>query len=134
MTWKPETPALTVDILIRLRAGGVVLIERKNPPHGYALPGGFVDVGESAEVAAIREAKEETGLDVTLVRQFHVYSDPARDARMHTVSVVFVADADGVPVAQSDAKGVLVIDPANPPSPLCFDHGNILRDYVEGRH
>lgn len=134
MSWKPETPALTVDILIRLRGGGVVLIERRNPPHGYALPGGFVDVGESVETAAIREAKEETGLDVKLARQFHVYSDPTRDVRLHTVSVVFIADADGVPVAQSDAKGVLVIDPANPPASMCFDHATILRDYVEGRH
>ncbi len=134
MSWKPETPALTVDILIRLRDGGVVLIERKNPPHGYALPGGFVDVGESVEAAAIREAKEETGLDVRLVRQFHVYSNPGRDARMHTVSVVFIADADGVPVAQSDAKGVLIVDPAYAPEPICFDHATILRDYVEGRY
>lgn len=134
MPWKPVTPSLTVDIIIRLPGGGIVLIERKNPPHGYALPGGFVDVGETVEQAAVREALEETSLAVTLVRQFHVYSDPARDPRMHTVSVVFEATAEGEPAAESDAKAVLVADPTALPQPLCFDHERILNDYLSGRY
>ena len=89
-----RTPFLTVDLIIEMN-GGVVLIERKNPPPGWALPGGFVDHGESLETAAVREAKEETSLDVELVRQFHAYSDPARDARQHNATVVFIARARG---------------------------------------
>ncbi|MCZ7585521.1 MAG: NUDIX hydrolase [Deltaproteobacteria bacterium] len=133
MTWPPKTPSLTVDIIIELRGGGIVLIERKNPPRGYALPGGFVDLGETVEQAAIREAKEETGLDVTLMRQFHVYSDPSRDDRMHTVSVVFIATAKGTPRAATDAKEVLIAYRDALPAPLCFDHERILNDYYSGR-
>ena len=132
--WKPRTPAVTVDIIILLRSGGIVLIERKNPPSGYALPGGFVDIGETVEEAAVREAKEETGLDVTLMRQFHVYSDPKRDDRLHTVSVVFIATARQKPRASSDAKKAIVVTRDSLPKRLCFDHETILADYFSGRY
>ncbi|MBZ0272340.1 NUDIX hydrolase [bacterium] len=134
MSGPPKTPSLTVDIIIRLPDDGIVLIERLNPPKGYALPGGFVDIGETVEQAAVREAKEEVGLSVTLVRQFHVYSDPARDTRMHTASVVFLATATGTPVAASDAKSALVAYRDRLPAPLCFDHAQILDDYFNGRY
>lgn len=123
-----QTPLLTVDIIIECR-GGIVLIERKNPPHGWALPGGFVDVGETIERAAMREAKEETSLDVELVEQMHTYSDPARDPRHHTVSTVFIATANGVPKAADDAKNAVIHTIDRLPSPLVFDHAAILRDY-----
>jgi 8-oxo-dGTP diphosphatase len=106
-----------------------VLIERKNPPHGWALPGGFVDYGESLEKAAVREAKEETSLDVTLTEQFYTYSDPDRDPRHHTVSTVYIAAADGMPRGADDAKSARLFLENNLPSPLAFDHGRILRDY-----
>ncbi len=124
-----KTPYLTVDIIIELDGGGIVLIERKNPPHGWALPGGFVDYGESLEQAAAREAKEETGLDVSLVEQFHTYSDPKRDSRFHTVSTVFVARARGIPKGADDAARAQIFTEWNLPSPVVFDHGQILRDY-----
>ncbi|HEY7753624.1 MAG TPA: NUDIX hydrolase [Steroidobacteraceae bacterium] len=127
----PRTPPLTVDVVIELedRPGRpVVLIERGHPPAGFALPGGFVEVGETVEAAARREAREETGLDVRLVALLGVYSDPARDPRGHTVSIVYVARARGEPVAGDDAAGVLVADASSPP-PLAFDHGRILADY-----
>ena len=125
-----KTPLLTVDIIIRSRAAaGVVLIRRKNPPHGWALPGGFVDVGETVENAAIREAFEETQLRVRLAGQFHVYSDPARDPRGHTVSVVFVADADGLPTGADDASEARIFPLDALPEPIVFDHGRILADY-----
>ena len=98
-----RNPLLTVDIVIEIRDSGIVLIERKNPPQGWALPGGFVDYGESVESAAVREAKEETCLDVRLIEQFHTYSDPTRDPRHHTVSIVFLATADGAPRGGDDA-------------------------------
>src|SRR5574341_351291 len=103
MSEKFRNPFLTVDILIEI-SGGIVLIERKNPPHGWAIPGGFVDYGESVESAAVREAKEETSLDVTLTEQFYAYSDPSRDPRHHTVSIVFIATAQGIPRGADDAK------------------------------
>jgi 8-oxo-dGTP diphosphatase len=124
-----RNPYPTADIIIELAAGGIVLIERKNEPHGWAIPGGFIDYGESAEDCAVREAKEETGLDVELIRQFHVYSAPERDPRHHTITLVFLARADGTPVGGDDAKRALVVHEGALPSPLAFDHDRILADY-----
>lgn len=129
MEQKRSTPLLTIDIVIELDGRGIVLIERKNPPHGWALPGGFVDYGESLEEASLREAKEETSLDVQLIEQFHTYSDPRRDPRHHTVSTVFIAKASGSPIGGDDAKRAEIFTEANLPSPLVFDHAQILRDY-----
>ena len=123
-----RNPLLTVDIIIEC-PDGIVLIERRNPPLGWALPGGFVDYGESLEAAAIREAAEETSLEVRLVAQMHTYSDPDRDPRHHTVSTVFIAKADGAPVAADDARDAAVFNADNLPSPIVFDHPAILRDY-----
>jgi len=117
----------TVDIIIAL-SGGVVLVKRKNPPLAWALPGGFVDYGESLEQAAVREALEETGLHVRLVRQFHTYSAPDRDPRLHTVSTVFLATAEGTPVAGDDAAEVAICNEESLPA-LAFDHAVILADY-----
>jgi len=128
MDEKKPTPLLTVDIIIEIQ-DGIVLIERKNPPHGWALPGGFVDYGESLEKAAAREAKEETSLDAQLVEQFHTYSDPKRDPRHHTVSAVFIAKARGVPVGADDARTAKIFAEANLPEVIVFDHAQILRDY-----
>ncbi|MFH7326880.1 NUDIX domain-containing protein [Desulfurivibrio sp. C05AmB] len=124
---RPRNPVPTVDIIIEL-AGGIVLIQRKNPPPGWALPGGFVDYGESLEEAAVREAREETGLEIRLLRQFHTYSDPGRDPRLHTISTVFVASAQGEPKAGDDAARAAVFTRADLP-PLAFDHAAILADY-----
>jgi len=123
--WRNPVP--TVDIIIEL-AGGIVLIERKNPPFGWALPGGFVDYGESFEKAAVREALEETGLRVTLIRQFHTYSDPGRDPRQHTASTVFIATSSGTPQGADDAARAEIFGKNNLP-PLAFDHARILADY-----
>jgi len=122
-----KNPTPTVDIIIETE-GGVVLIKRKNPPFGWALPGGFVDYGEAFEDAARREALEETGLAVTLRLQFHTYSDPKRDARQHTASTVFIATATGHPIAADDASQAAIFDRDNLPA-LVFDHERILRDY-----
>lgn len=123
-----RNPFPTVDIIIQT-AGGIVLIERKNPPHGWAIPGGFVDYGESMEAAAIREAKEETSLDVQLVEQFHTYSEPSRDPRHHTVSTIFIATSQGELKAADDAANAGVFTKETLPFPLAFDHGKILNDY-----
>lgn len=123
-----RNPAPTVDLLIEL-GDELVFIERANEPKGYALPGGFVDEGEWVADAAVREAKEETGLDVELVELFHVYSDPARDARKHTMSTVFIARAQGTPVGGDDAARAIVCRPDALPAPLVFDHALIVRDY-----
>lgn len=128
----PITPLIAADILIEMvdRPGRpIVLIERRNPPHGWAIPGGFVDVGESVEAAAIREAEEETALRVRLTALLGVYSDPTRDARGHTASVVYVAEAQGEPRAQDDARALAVFSPDHPPESLAFDHARILADY-----
>lgn len=113
---------------------GIILIKRKNPPEGWALPGGFVDYGETLEAAAIREAKEETGLDIKLVRQFHSYSDPLRDPRQHTISTVFVAEASGALKAGDDASDVALYNNKNLPVGMAFDHREILNDYFSGRY
>jgi len=124
-----KNPLVTVDILIEINGKGIVLIERRNPPHGWALPGGFVDYGESLEQASLREAKEETTLEVQLVEQFYTYSAPSRDPRHHTVSTVFVATAVGNPTGSDDAKKAQVCTESNLPAPIVFDHAQILRDY-----
>ena len=132
----PVTPLLAADIIIELvdRPGRpIVLIERRNPPPGWAIPGGFADVGESIEQAAVREAREETALEVRLTALLGVYSDPKRDARGHTASVVYVAVARGTPRAQDDAVSVGVFNPENPPANLAFDHHRILADYLAFR-
>lgn len=122
-----KNPAPTVDIIIQINSG-IVLINRRHPPLGWALPGGFVDYGESLEQAAIREAKEETGLDIYLERQFHTYSDPNRDQRRHTISTVFLATASGQPVGADDAAEAKIFFRDNFP-PLVFDHAQILADF-----
>src|SRR5512141_3521321 len=123
-----RNPAPTVDVVILLRDDRVVLIERRNEPRGWALPGGFVDEGETLEAAAVREAREETGLEVALVEQFHAYSDPARDPRGHTISTVFVGRASGEPVGGDDAARAAAFSWTALPQPIAFDHRAILAD------
>jgi len=127
MTYRNPFP--TVDIIIELENKGIVLIRRKNPPVGWAIPGGFVDYGESLEKAAVREAKEETGLDVVLLRQMHTYSSPDRDPRHHAISTVFIASSTGIPLAADDAAEAGIFTRDSLPSPLVFDHADILEDY-----
>ncbi len=129
---RPVTPLVAVDLVIRLAHRGhrIVLIERRNPPPSWALPGGFVDVGETLERAAVREAHEETGLNVTLEALLGCYSNPARDPRGHTISAVYVASATGEPQAADDARAVAIVDPAAPGRVLAFDHALILEDYL----
>ena len=126
-----RNPVPTVDIVIELDSG-IVLIERRNPPYGWALPGGFVDEGEPLWSAARREAREETSLEVELYEQFHTYSDPRRDPRKHTVSTVFLARARGTPRAADDAKALGVFREGELP-PLVFDHPAIVADYFRYR-
>jgi 8-oxo-dGTP diphosphatase len=127
-----KNPTPTTDILIELdgKPGTLVFIERKNEPKGFAIPGGFVDEGEYIADAAIREAKEETGLDIELIELFHVYSDPTRDPRKHTVSTVFIARASGTPTGGDDAARCVVSVPDALPGPLVFDHPLIVSDYL----
>jgi 8-oxo-dGTP diphosphatase len=132
-SFRPETPLLTVDIIIEMtdRADHpIALIERKNPPYGWAIPGGFVDVGETVEAAAVREAREETRLDVRLTELLGVYSDPQRDKRGHTVSIIYIAQASGNPQAQDDAANLQLCSAKHPPGALAFDHKKILDDYM----
>lgn len=128
---KHRNPFPTVDIIIEMEKGGIVLISRKNPPFGWAIPGGFVDYGESLESAAIREAREETSLGVELLYQLGAYSDPSRDPRHHTISVVFVGRAAGRPKASDDAVEAGIFYRESIPEHLAFDHEKILKDYFE---
>jgi 8-oxo-dGTP diphosphatase len=135
MSFRNPTP--TVDLIIELvdqPHRPIILIERRNPPFGWALPGGFIDYGETAETAARREAQEEVSLAVELIEQFQVYSDPNRDARQHTLSIVFLAATKGRPQAADDAQTVGVFDLWEIPANLCFDHARILRDYWQYRY
>lgn len=134
---KRRSPFPTVDIIIEVTRAdgkpGIILIKRKNPPFGWALPGGFVDYGESCEAAARREAREETSLEVEIVSQFHTYSDPGRDPRSHTISTVYIAKGDGTPQARDDAQEVGVFTREDLPKSLAFDHEKILADYFKAK-
>ncbi len=132
-----RNPVPTVDIIIELidrPERPIILIERKNIPYGWAIPGGFVDYGESIETAAKREALEEVTLEVELIEQFYVYSDPKRDSRQHTISIVFIATGKGEPKAADDAKNIGIFAPWQIPNNLCFDHDLILKDYLRYRN
>jgi len=129
---KPVTPLLAADALIELvnqPGRPIVLIERKNPPYGWAIPGGFVDIGETLEAASVREAKEETSLDVELTALLGIYSNPQRDPRGHTVTAIYIAESAGTPVAADDARSVGIFTLDNLPEPLAFDHALVLDDY-----
>jgi ADP-ribose pyrophosphatase YjhB (NUDIX family) len=128
-----RNPIPTVDIIIEYQSG-IILIKRKNPPEGWALPGGFVDYGEDLETAAVREAKEETGLDIKLIRQFHTYSAPKRDPRHHTITTVYIAKAEGTAIAGDDAKDVGIFEKETLPKQIAFDHRDVLDDYFRGRY
>ncbi len=126
-----QNPLPVVDIIIKGK-GEIVLIKRKNPPYGWALPGGFVDYGESLEEAVKRETKEETNLNVKELKQFHTYSDPYRDPRFHTISTVFIGKGEGELKAGDDAQEIKVFKKEEIPSTLVFDHKRILKDYFKG--
>jgi ADP-ribose pyrophosphatase YjhB (NUDIX family) len=126
-----QNPIPTVDIIIEMESKGIILIKRKNPPYGWAIPGGFVDYGESLEEAAMREANEETSLDVKLIRQFHTYSDPKRDPRHHSISTAYIANANGIPKAKDDAVEIGIFNESNLPDKIAFDHRLILKDYFK---
>jgi len=128
-SWPPVTPYLTVDAVIRT-TDGLVLIKRKNPPHGWALPGGFVDVGETVEEAVVREAEEETGLKIYNLQLVGVYSDPGRDPRFHTVSVVYGAEAEGSPIGSDDASEAVAFPDDRLPDDIVFDHRRIIEDFL----
>ena len=123
-----KNPLVTVDIILEID-DKIILIRRQNPPYGWALPGGFVNYGESLESAAVREAKEETSLEVVLVDQFHTYSDPGRDPRHHTITTVFIGKGIGVPKPADDAKQLGMFSINDLPDPIVFDHKNIINDY-----
>ena len=134
---KYRNPFPTVDIIIEIenpQGKGIVLIERKNPPFGWAIPGGFVDYGESLEQAAIREAEEETSLKIKIIRQFHTYSDPDRDPRQHTISTVFIATATGEPKGQDDSINAKIFLKDEIPPNLAFDHKKIIEDYFNNKY
>ena len=140
MAWIPQTPYLTTDGIVEIYDAseqfiGIVLIQRKNTPLGLALPGGFVDIGERVEDAVIREMKEEISLDVEIQELFGVYSDPARDRRFHTVSVVYLCKAYGKPIGADDAKEAMLVNLEDLKlDQLVFDHGDILKDYLKRYH
>jgi 8-oxo-dGTP diphosphatase len=137
-----RNPVPTVDIIIEIleeneknyNKNNIVLIRRKNPPYGWALPGGFVDYDESLENAALREAKEETSLVVKLIRQFHTYSEPGRDPRQHTISTVYIAKASGIPIGKDDAAEAGIFNKDNIPDNIAFDHRKILDDYFLNKY
>ena len=133
MSPTPRGPLATVDVITEMPDGGIVLVRRKYPPPGWALPGGFIEAGESAAAAARRELREETGLDGELVELFHVYSDPARDPRGPTLGAVFIGRARGVPAGADDAAEARVFPLDALPAPLAFDHALILADYRQYR-
>lgn len=139
MSWKPKTPYLTTDGIVEIYNAsgeflGIVLIERKNTPAGLALPGGFVDVGERIEDAVVREMKEEISLDVEIRELLGVYSDPNRDKRFHTASVVYICKAYGTPIGADDAKEAMIVKLENLQlDKLVFDHGDILKNYLKQR-
>ena len=137
MSWPPKTPYLSTDGIVEIydesrELKGIVLIQRKNEPLGLALPGGFVDIGESVEEAVVREMKEEISLDVEIVELLGLYSDPLRDIRFHTASAVYLCRASGIPVGADDAKEAKIY-PLNriPLDDLVFDHKKIVQDYLE---
>lgn len=139
MTKQYKNPVPTVDLVILTKEPGnnrrgITLIKRKNPPYGWALPGGFVDYGETVENAAVREAAEETGLNVKLLRQFHVYSSPERDSRLHTITTVFIAEAEGAPRGADDAKEAKVFYPPDIPDKMAFDHADIINDFIAEKY
>ncbi len=124
-----RNPFPTVDIIIEM-SGGIVLIERRNEPFGWALPGGFVDYGETLEQATVREAMEETSLSVSNLRLVGCYSDPARDPRLHAISTVYAATGEGIPRAADDAANLEIFPLSALPAKLCFDHAKIVADYA----
>lgn len=127
-----KNPSPTADVIVEI-GGKVLLIRRGNPPYGWAIPGGFIDYGESAEDAATREIREETGIELENLHQFGVYSDPDRDPRFHTLTVVFTATSTGSPRAGDDAAEACLFDLDTLPDDLAFDHGRILDDYRKQR-
>lgn len=127
-----KKPSIAVDIIIEFPdEDSVILIKRKNPPYGWAIPGGFIEYGESAEETAVREAKEETNLDIELIAQLHSYSESWRDPRGHTISIVFVAKGKGEPSAMDDAKEIGIFKENNLPEEIAFDHRRILKHYFK---
>lgn len=128
---RDKGPSAAADVIIELPDNAIVLIERKFEPQGWAIPGGFIDYGESAEAAAVREAKEETGLDVELLDQLYTYSAADRDPRGHTLTVVYVGRASGKPAGADDAARAGTFTELDLPSPLAFDHASVLRHYFE---
>ncbi|MBN1290940.1 MAG: NUDIX hydrolase [Candidatus Latescibacteria bacterium] len=132
ITEQYKNPKPTADVIVEIN-GKILLIKRKNPPYGWAIPGGFIDYGESAEDAALLEIKEETGIELSRITQFRCYSAPDRDPRSHTITVVFIAQSQEQPIAGDDALETGLFEQDNLPSPIVFDHAEILRDYLVSR-